>query len=125
MNHGTNIICQHRDANGNHYPNCPLPECVDGVLCCEVHLAKDRQPAVTYDAGFGGRLCRECAGNAVAANRCAVCPETEGTEEVTLVNKSKLRLCQRCSRIHSAMVLEGVDAALARAAEMAEARGAA
>ena len=133
MVHGTNFECQHRDSRGHLYDNCPLPECIDGVLCCEAHLLKDRKPAVTYDAAFGGRLCRECADDAIAATKCWVCPETEGTEEVTLLNQSKLRLCRRCARLHADLVLERLDADLekrldadlADAAAMAGERGAA
>lgn len=122
MDHGTNITCQHRDANGDHYPSCQLPECIDGVLACEVHLIKDQKPAVTYDKDFGGRLCRDCAGGAVAASKCAVCPTDHGVDEVALVNKSTIRLCRRCQRIHQAMVaaVDADDLVIA-----AEARGAA
>ena len=63
------VTCPHRDSRGIHYPNCPIPECIDGVLCCEVHLVKDRQPAVTFDAGAGLRLCQACADEAAGLER--------------------------------------------------------
>ena len=116
MDHGTNITCQHRDANGNHYPGCPLPECIDGALACQCCLLSDRSPSVTYDAAFGGRLCRKCADEAVAAARCTVCPGTEGTEEVTLKNKSTMRLCKRCARLHGELLVSVDEVEAARGA---------
>jgi len=113
MDHGTNVECQHRDPWGNHYPNCPLPECIDGTLCCQAHLVKDRKPALTFDAAANMRLCAECIAEAakpvppIETGSCAACPNTQGLLVVTLLNKSKICLCGACRQTACSLIDEG------------------